>query len=825
MSDKSFFADVILPIPIPQLFTYHIPQDLIDKIKPGKRVVVQFGNRKIYSALVKNIHNNKPTSYKTKDIVSVLDNEAIINDTQFKFWQWISEYYMCSLGEVYKAALPSGLKLESETKILPNINFSDFSNFSDNEELIFNALANKNVLTIKETNALTDRKNSLPIIKSLLDKKAIFVEEKLKDTYKPKIEKYVSINPEITNEELNNVFDKLSKAQKQLELLMAYIKLSNFFQKDALAEVKKTDLLKISNAAQQTYSSLIKKNIFSEHEKEISRIIKGENGTSEKNTLNTHQQKALKEIKENFKTKDVVLLQGVTSSGKTEIYIHLINETITAGRQVLYLLPEIALTTQIINRLKKVFGEKIGVYHSKFNDYERVEIWNNIVNKDSEKKYDVILGVRSSVFLPFSNLGLIIIDEEHENTYKQFDPAPRYNARDAAIVLAKLHGAKTLLGTATPSIETFYNTKNNKFALVELKHRYKDIEMPEIIVADIHRATLKKQMNSMFTPTLLENIQLALDNKEQIILFQNRRGFSPYLQCETCGWIPHCKNCDVSLTYHKHSNNLVCHYCGYTTKITNTCEACGSSTMQTKGFGTEKIEDEMSIFFPDAKIARMDLDTTRSKNAYQKIIQNFENHNIDILIGTQMISKGLDFDNVSVVGILNADNMLYYPDFRAFERSYQLMSQVSGRAGRKNKRGRVIIQTTNPKHKIINNVIDSDYEGMFKSELIDRKQFRYPPYTRIIKITLKHKNIDTLNKASQKFATELKRIFRNRIIGPQSPIINKIQLFYLKTILIKIEKTKSISQTKQIISKSADQINTLDNYNSLHIVIDVDPYN
>ncbi|MBE9469578.1 MAG: primosomal protein N' [Bacteroidetes bacterium] len=825
MSDKSFFADVILPIPIPQLFTYHIPQNLINEILPGKRVVVQFGQKKIYSALVKNIHSNKPTSYKTKDIISVLDDESIINDIQFKFWQWISEYYMCSLGEVYKAALPSGLKLESETKIMPNINFSDFSVFSNSEELIFKALENKNVLTIKETNALTERKNSLPIIKSLLDKKAIFVEERLKDTYKPKFEKYVILNPEITNEKLNDIFNNLNKAPKQLELLMAYIKISKFFQADAVREIKKTDLLKITNAPQQTYSSLIKKNIFAEHEKEVSRIINGDKATSEKNDLNTYQQKALKEIKENFETKDVVLLQGVTSSGKTEIYIHLINETIKAGRQVLYLLPEIALTTQIINRLKKVFGEKIGVYHSKFTDFERVEIWNNILNKDSEKKYDIILGVRSSIFLPFSNLGLIIIDEEHENTYKQFDPAPRYNARDAAIVLAKLHNAKTLLGTATPSIETFYNTKNNKFGFVELTHRYKDMEMPEIIVADIHKATLRKQMNSMFTPTLLENIQLALDNKEQIILFQNRRGFSPYLQCETCGWIPHCKNCDVSLTYHKHSNNLVCHYCGYTTKITNTCEACGSSTIQTKGFGTEKIEDEMSIFFPDAKVARMDLDTTRSKNAYQKIIQNFENHNIDILIGTQMISKGLDFDNVSIVGILNADNMLFFPDFRAFERSYQLMSQVSGRAGRKNKRGRVIIQTTKPEHKIIKNVIESDYEGMFNSELIDRKQFRYPPYTRIIKITLKHKNLDTLNKAAPKFTNELKRVFGERVVGPQSPIINKIQLFYLKIILIKIEKTKSIMQTKQIISKSAAKMHTIDNYKSLHIVIDVDPYN
>ena len=825
MSDKSFFADVILPIPIPKLFTYHIPQNLTDEIKPGKRIVVQFGQKKIYSALVKNIHSNKPSLYKTKDIISVLDNEPIINNIQFLFWQWISEYYMCSLGEVYKAALPSGLKLESETKILPNINFSDFSNFSENEELIFNALESKNVLTIKETNLLTERKNSLPIIKSLLDKKAIFVEEKLKDTYKPKIEKYVSLKSEITNEELNNIFDKLSKAQKQLELLMAYIKLSNFFQPNATTEIKKSDLLKIPNASQQAYTSLIKKNIFTEHKKEISRILNTNKVISEKNILNTYQQKALKEIKENFETKDVVLLHGVTSSGKTEIYIHLINETIKAGKQILYLLPEIALTTQIISRLKNVFGEKIGVYHSKFNDFERVEIWNNILDKNNENKYDIVLGVRSSIFLPFSNLGLIIVDEEHENTYKQFDPAPRYNARDAAIVLAKLHNAKTLLGTATPSIETFYNTKNDKFALVELKHRYKNIEMPEIIVADIHRATLKKQMKSIFTPTLLENIQLALDKNKQIILFQNRRGFSPYLQCATCGWIPRCKNCDVSLTYHKHSNSLVCHYCGYTTKVNQTCEACGSSTMQTKGFGTEKIEEEISIFFPDAKVARMDLDSTRSKNAYQKIIQNFENHNIDILIGTQMISKGLDFDDVEVVGILNADSMLYYPDFRAYERSYQLMSQVSGRAGRKNKRGKVIIQTTKPDHKIIKNVIDNDYIGMFNSELIDRKQFRYPPFTRIIKITLKHKNIETLNRASQKFADELKQTFGNRIVGPQSPIINKIQLFYLKTILIKIEKTKSIAKTKQIISKSAIKINTIDNYKNLHIIIDVDPYN
>ncbi len=825
MSVKSFFADVILPIPIPKLFTYHIPQNLRNETKPGKRVVVQFGKKKIFSAIVKNIHSNKPTLYETKNIISVLDNAPIINDIQFQFWQWISEYYMCSLGEVYKAALPSGLKLESETKVMPNPNFTNFSNFSDTEELLFNALENKNVLSIKEINSLIERKNPLPVIKSLMDKKAIFVEEKLKDTYKPKIEKCVNLNPSITNENLHELFDNLSKAPKQLELLMTYIKLSDFFQTTAVNEVKKSDLLKNSNATQQTFTSLIKKNIFIEHEKTVNRIKNSDEPISKANTLNTYQQQALKEIKENFENKNVVLLQGVTSSGKTEIYIRLINETIKAGRQVLYLLPEIALTTQIINRLKNIFGNKIGVYHSKFNDSERVEIWNNVLNKNSENKYDIILGVRSSIFLPFSNLGLIVVDEEHENTYKQFNPAPRYNARDAAIILAKLHNAKTLLGTATPSIETFYNTKNNKFAFVELKHRYLDIEMPEIIVADIHKATLKKQMKSIFTPTLLDNIQLALDNNEQIILFQNRRGFSPYLQCETCGWIPRCKNCDVSLTYHKYSNNLVCHYCGYTTKINTTCEACGSSTMQTKGFGTEKIEDEISIFFPYARVARMDLDTTRSKNAYQKFIQNFENHNIDILIGTQMVSKGLDFDDVSVVGILNADNMLYYPDFRAFERSYQLMSQVSGRAGRKNKRGRVIIQTTNPNHKIIKNVINNDYIGMFNSELIDRKQFRYPPFTRLIKITLKHKNVETLNKAAQKLATELKPIFGKRVVGPQSPIINKIQLFYLKNILIKIEKTKSITQTKQIIAKSVNKIITIDGYKSLHIIIDVDPYN
>ena len=708
MSNQQNFVDVILPLPLKQLFTYGIPGNLLNEIKVGKRVIVQFGSRKIYTAIVYSIHQNAPKEYQTKDIVSVLDENPIANEQQLKLWQWIAKYYMCSVGEVFKAALPSGLKLESETKVIYNPQDIDQKKFNSTETLVLDFLADKNIASITEISSALNRKDSLPVIKSLLDKKAVILEEKLRENYKPKTESYIKLDNSITTKsQLNEIFDSLSRAPKQLHILMSYIKLSGSFMNSKTIDVSKKQLIEDSKSSSAIIKSLVERNILSEYDKTISRLNESVVDQIEIKELSEAQQKAHDEIKEQYKEKNVVLLHGVTSSGKTEIYIHLIKEQIEKGKQVLYLLPEIALTAQIINRLKSVFGNRVGIYHSKFSDSERVEVYQNILKQDTEKKYDVILGVRSSLFLPYSNLGLIIVDEEHENTYKQYDPAPRYNARDCSIVLAQMHQAKVLLGTATPSIESYFNSKANKYGLVQLNTRFQNIKLPEIQLVDILRAKKRKEMKSHFSPTLLDGIKDSLAMNEQVILFQNRRGFAPYLECDMCGWIPYCTNCDVSLTYHRHKNELVCHYCGYTIRSPKTCKACGNTAVQTRGFGTQKIEDEIKIFFPEAIVARMDLDSTRSKNAYLNIISGFEDGKIDILIGTQMVSKGLDFDNVSLVGILNADNMLNYPDFRAFERSYQLMAQVSGRAGRKNKQGKVIIQSSNPEHPILQFVLES----------------------------------------------------------------------------------------------------------------------
>ncbi len=824
MINQTFFADVILPLPLKQLFTYSIPESLSKDVETGKRVIVQFGSRKIYTAIVSSIHQNAPTEYKTKDIVSILDQKPIVNKQQLKLWQWIADYYMCSVGEVFKAALPSGLKLESETKVIYNPDSIEKKKFNSIETLVLDYLANKNIASINEISAALERKDALPVIKSLLDKKAVILEEKLRENYKPKTETYIKLDESIiTESQLSKVFDSLSRAQKQLHVLMSYIKLSGSFMHKKTLEVKKTELIEDSKTSSGIIKSLIEKNILSEYNKTISRLNESHEEQSEFKDLSEAQQKAHVEIQEQFSEKDVVLLQGVTSSGKTEIYIHLIKEQIEKGKQVLYLLPEIALTAQIINRLKSVFGNRVGIYHSKFSDSERVEVYKNILEPSETLQYDIILGVRSSLFLPFSKLGLIIVDEEHENTYKQYDPAPRYNARDCSIVLAQMHNAKVLLGTATPSIESYFNAKANKYGLVQLITRFQNIKLPESQLVDTLRAKKKKEMKSLFSPTLLDGIKESLAMGEQVILFQNRRGFAPYLECDMCGWIPQCTNCDVSLTYHRYKNELICHYCGYTIRSPKTCKACGNTAVQTRGFGTEKIEEEIKIFFPEVKVARMDLDSTRSKNAYHNIISNFESGKIDILIGTQMVSKGLDFDNVSLVGIMNADNMLNYPDFRAFERSYQLIAQVSGRAGRKNKQGKVIIQTSNPAHPILQFVLDNKFEEMYKSQLLERKNFNYPPFYRLIKISIRHKKQDITNKASHKLGVNLRKVFGKRILGPEPPLISRVQNYYIQNIILKIERERSFQKAKHLLDEQLINLVTMDSFKSINISIDVDP--
>ncbi len=822
MSSKLHFADIILPVPLPRLFTYTLPDDLVHLAEVGKRVAVPFGKKKMYSGIVYKIHQRKPDDYETKDIVSVLDEKPVVNPYQLKFWEWLADYYQCTLGEVYKAALPSGLKMESETRIIYNADFEAESLLSDRENSILDIIAAKKVCSINDLNQLSGLKNCLPVLKKLLEYNAVFVNEHLKEGYKEKTEKVICLHPDAQSEEvLQSIFDKLARARKQQDLLMTLLSLVGGLTGAITNQsIPKAELLKKANATPATLKELCKKNILMEQVRSVDRLDLEERTTIQANALSEVQQTAFDEIKESFETHDVTLLHGVTSGGKTEIYIHLIEEQLKLGKQVLYLLPEIALTTQITSRLQRHFGNRMGIYHSKFADAERVEVWQNL---QAQKNYQLIVGVRSSVFLPFTNLGLIIVDEEHENTYKQFDPAPRYHARDAAIVQARLFGAKTLLGTATPSVESYFNAQQGKYALVELLQRYEGIKMPEIVAVDVREAKRKKQMNSHFTPLLLEKMGEALNNGEQVILFQNRRGFSPFIECGQCAYVVKCVNCDVSMTYHKHQNQLVCHYCNHSMPMPQVCPACHSPAIETRGFGTEKIEEEMSALFPDYKVARMDLDTTRSKSGYDKMIGKFENGEIQILIGTQMISKGLDFDNVRVVGILNADNMLNYPDFRAFERSYQLMTQVSGRAGRKHKQGLVILQTSNPQHPLILDVINHNFLNHLNAQLEERQLFKYPPYYRLINVTIKHKDQRIVNKASHKLGEHLRVIFGSRVLGPQAPVINRIQNLFIKKILIKLEKKASPGKVKHLMREAIFNLQAQQEFRYVTFQIDVDP--
>lgn len=841
MSRTTYFVDVILPLAVPNLYTYRVPYELNDAIAIGKRVVVQFGKGKLYTALVRTIHEHPPKQYTAKYIDSFLDEHPIVNQLQLELWDWMSQYYMCTIGEVMMAALPGALRLASETKVVSNPAFdrSADSQFSDKEFLILDALDVQHVLTLADVSQIIEQQTVYPIIKSLIEKGAILIQEELKEKFKPRIESFIRMTPFADEEEnLKEIFSVLEKkAAKQLEVLIAFITLSKRYSKER-QEVKRSAVLQMVQGGEAAIAALVKKNIFEIYEREVGRFaaLTQDSGSA---SLNAIQQEVFLSVQQQFgwtskeadastPEKEVVLLHGVTSSGKTEIYVKLIEKMLSQGKQVLYLLPEIALTAQIINRLRKYFGNSVGVYHSKFNEHERVEIWNNVLNaqrfqSSGSEQFRLIIGARSALFLPFSNLGLVIVDEEHDTSYKQYDPAPRYNARDAAIYLAFLHKAKTLLGSATPSLESYFNAQDGKYGLAQIKQRFGGVQMPEICIADIKEATQKKLMKSHFSPLLLDTISEALEKKEQIILFQNRRGFAPQLECNTCAWVPQCVNCDVSLTYHKSSNQLRCHYCGYSVKPPSKCAACGDTDLKMKGFGTEKIEEELAIFYPSAKLMRMDLDTTRSKFAHQHIIQDFEDRNIDILVGTQMVTKGLDFDNVSVVGILNADSMLNFPDFRSFERSFHLMAQVAGRAGRKDKRGKVIIQTHNPEHSIIQEVIANDYESMYTTQLLDRKTFNYPPFHRLIELTVIHKDMDMVNAAAKELADALRGHFAKRVLGPEFPLISRIRNLYHKTILLKIEKDASVVKVKKIIQELLIQFKAENNYKAVRIQVDVDP--
>lgn len=815
------YVDVILPLPLPKCFTYSLPDDGAEEVQIGCRVIVPFGRKKFYTAIVRNVHYCAPTEYEVKEISAILDTSPILLPVQFKFWEWLAEYYLCTQGDVYKAALPSGLKLESETMVEYNPDFEADAPLPEREQRILDLLAVEPEQCVTKLEKESGFKNILNIVKSLLDKEAIFVKEELRRTYKPKTEARVRLTPSASNERrMRMLFDELNRAPKQLALLMKYVELSGVLGGGALKEVTKKELLQRTSASPSIFNGLIERKVFEVYHHEIGRLNRAVDEVAELHPLNAYQQRAYDEITESFREKNVCLLHGVTSSGKTEVYIHLIEETLRQGKQVLYLLPEIALTTQITERLQRVFGSRLGIYHSKFPDAERVEIWQKQL---SESGYDIILGVRSSIFLPFRNLGLVIVDEEHENTYKQQDPAPRYHARSAVTVLASMVGAKTLLGTATPSVETWYNASTGKYGLVELKERYKDIQLPEIIPVDIKELHRKKRMVGPFSPLLIEHMKEALDQKQQVILFQNRRGFAPMVECHTCGWVPKCKNCDVSLTYHKGINQLTCHYCGYTYQLPRSCPACEGVELMHRGFGTEKIEDDIKIIFPQASVARMDLDTTRTRAAYEKIIADFQAGKTNILIGTQMVSKGLDFDHVSVVGILNADTMMNYPDFRSYERAFQLMAQVAGRAGRKNKRGRVVLQTKSIDHPVIAQVIANDYEQMVAGQLAERQMFHYPPYYRMVYVYLKHRDEALLELMANTMGEKLRALFGNRVLGPDRPPVARIQTLFIKKIIVKIEYNAPMSRARELLLRVQREMIEDERFKSLIVYYDVDP--
>jgi len=782
------------------------------------RVAVSFGKSKIYTGIVAEIHNTSPTAYEAKDIYQILDDVPLVNELQLRHWEWIADYYMCSLGEVIRSALPSAFLLESETLVLHNKQFTDEEPLTDDEFLIVEALQHQSSLKIDKISAILDKKRVLPILHQLLEKGAIRLQEELFDQYKPKLVKYIRLS-EVYNDEnkISDLLDSLTRAKKQRELVLTYFSIQATIKKP----IKVNELKEKSGCSNAVLKALVDKGVFDLYHIQVDRVNFDNEITNIKNLTND-QNITFNEIKDFFKEKEVTLLHGITSSGKTEIYVKLIDEVLKNGKQVLYLLPEIALTTQLINRLQNYFGDRISVFHSKYSMNERVEVWQNVLHK--KDKAQLVLGARSSVFLPFDDLDLIIVDEEHETSYKQFDPAPRYHARDAAIVLANIHRAKVLLGSATPSIESYYNSQAGKYGLVELNRRFGNVLLPEIELVDIKEGYRKRRMNGHFSERLLLLIREALAQKEQIILFQNRRGYSPIVECTTCGVAPQCPNCDVSLTFHKFRNELRCHYCGYNRAMPLTCAACGNATLDTKGFGTEQIELELKELFTDHNIGRMDLDTTRGKYGYEKIINAFQAQEIDILVGTQMLSKGLDFENVSLVGVLNADNMLNFPDFRAHERSFQMLTQVSGRAGRAQKRGKVAIQTFNPYHQILQQVTMNDYATMYKEQLEDRRQYHYPPIIRLIKITLKHKDYIKVDMASQWLAKSMVNTFGDSILGPSSPAISRIRNQHIKTILIKISKKKSLKQSKSAIQKIKNSFQSISEFRSVRFNIDVDNY-
>lgn len=815
-----FFVEVILPLALDKTFTYQITEAEFHFIQPGMRIAVPFGKTKIYTALALEVHTHKPLHYEAKEIHEIIDQTPVVNNRQIKHWFWIAHYYMCSIGEVYKTAVPSVLLLEGETIILKNNKTEVLkSELSDDEFLVYEALEKQNSLKVQDIVAILGKKTVLPMLHKLLTKGVIYLQEEVVENYKPKLIRFVRLSKAYDSQEgLKELLEKLKSAHKQREVILKYFQLKAISKKPIAVK----DLTESTETSTTIIKALIDKEVFEEYFLQIDRTDFEEGELLTHIELSAKQKLAFEEIKLSFETKNTTLLFGVTSSGKTEIYIKLIKEYLKTGKQILYLLPEIALTTQLVSRLRKYFGNEVAVYHSKYNQNERAEVWNQVLTQSEKAK--IVIGARSALFLPFQDLGLIIVDEEHEQTFKQQDPAPRYHARDTAIVLGEIHKAKILLGSATPSIETFYNTQTEKFGLVELTERFGEVQLPFIEVVDLKDKHFRKRMTGHFSDTLLEEITNTLANGEQVILFQNRRGFAPILECSTCGHIPQCPNCDVSLTYHKLKSQIRCHYCGYAIPKPTHCHSCKSTHLTTKGFGTEQIQLELEGIYTDRKIMRMDRDTTQGKFGYEKIIDSFKTRETDILVGTQMLAKGLDFDNVGLVGILNADTMLYQPDFRAYERSFQLMTQVAGRAGRSAKRGKVIIQAYSPQHNIIQKVIANDYFSMYNQELQERKAFEYPPFFRLIKITLRHRDFEKLQDGSLWLYQSLKNTLRLTVLGPEEPPISRVRNQYIRTILIKIPARHNLKTIKAIITKNLSSFDAIAQYRAIKIGVNVDFY-
>jgi primosomal protein N' (replication factor Y) len=828
---QTFFVDVILPLPLEARFTYRVPQVLNGQIAFGMRVIVPFGNNKLYAAVVERVHENAPKQFSVKYVLDVIDDRPVVSEPQYRLWQWMADYYMCTIGEVMAAALPSALRLASETKVKIHPEFDgDVTVLTPYEMNVVELLLHRETMTVAEVGKTLQVAKVMPIIKSLVDKRAVITDEEIRNPYKPKRETVISLvapyNQESTFMELLDKLNAKANTSSQADTLLGFMMLTregNQYHFDAA--LPKAELLKSEHISQSSLQTLLKKGILKSEDRIISRLADFSAEEAAEVQLSAPQETAYRQIKQNFEQFSVTLLHGVTGSGKTEIYIKLIDEVLKQGKQVLYLLPEIALTSQIVNRLRKYFGDRVGVYHSRFNEYERVEIWNRVLSggsDDDTSKYQLILGARSALLLPYKQLGLVIVDEEHDGSYKQMDPAPRYHARDAAVMLAQIHGAKTLLGTATPSLESYYNVQRHKFGLVELMQRYAESKLPDIYTVNMNLATKRHEVEGLFSHFLIEQMAQALERKEQIILFQNRRGYAVRMICHTCESMPKCQYCDVTLTYHKKTNLLKCHYCGYAIEVPHECPTCHSTDIEMKGFGTEQVEDTLAAIFPEARIARMDTDTTRSKNAYQQIITDFEQHKTDILVGTQMVTKGLDFDRVSVVGILNADALISFPDFRAFERAFQLLSQVSGRAGRKEVPGKVVIQTFQPNHPALRYVESNDFMAMYTSQIAERQQFRLPPITRMAKITLKHTDEQVVMAAAMQLQLMLREAFAGNVMGPAAPLVSRIQNYYLQDFWVKMSRDASLTAKKQQLREVIRQFKQLPAYKKVRVVVNVD---